>query len=83
MVQIGRDDIINFICTHCGTAYEMSETPAHDSGSATCEVCNMTMMKWVDSAIPLFRTKKNIEAAKHRYFSLGPSGTGRRRTASE
>jgi hypothetical protein len=33
------------------------------------------MMKWINSAIPLFRAK-NIEDARHRYFSRGP-GLGR------
>ena len=43
----------------------MSEAPAHDSGSATCEVRNMIMMKWVNSAIPLCRLKKSVGNAKH------------------
>jgi hypothetical protein len=82
MVQIRRDSTEDFICTHCGAVYEMSETPAHDSGSAACEVCNMIMMKWVDSAIPLFRAKKSIEGTKRCYFFLGPRSTSRG-TASE
>jgi hypothetical protein len=68
MVQIRRDGIEDFTCTHCGAAYEISKTPARDSGSAECEVCNMIMLKWVDSAIPLFRAKKSVENAKRRYF---------------
>jgi hypothetical protein len=78
MVQIVRDGAEDFTCDHCGAIYEMSETPAHDSGYAACEVCNMIMMKWVDSAIPLFRAKKSIEDAKRRYLFLGPSSTSRR-----
>jgi hypothetical protein len=77
MVQIERDGTEDFTCTHCGAIYEMSETPAHDSGSAACEVCDMIMIKWVDSAIPLFRAKKSIEGAKRRYFSFGPSSPSR------
>jgi predicted nucleic acid-binding Zn ribbon protein len=59
MVRIERYDAGDFACTHCGTAYEKSETPARDTGFATCEVCNAIMMKWVDAAIPLFRAKKS------------------------
>ena len=77
-MQIQRDGTENFTCTHCGAVYEVSETPAHDTGSAACEVCDMIMMKWVDSAIPLFRAKKSIEDAKRRYLFLGPSSTSRR-----
>jgi hypothetical protein len=76
-MQIARDGTQDFTCTHCGAVYEMSETPAHDSGSATCEVCNTIMMEWVDSAIPLFRAKKSIEDAQYRFF-LGPGATSRR-----
>jgi hypothetical protein len=61
MVQIERDSSKDFCCPHCGTAYEISECPAHDTGSAACEVCDSVMMKWADSAIPMFRAKKNTE----------------------
>ena len=61
----------DFACAHCGTVYEISESPAHDTGFAACEVCNTIMMKWINSAIPLFRAK-NIEDARHRYFSRDP-----------
>jgi predicted nucleic acid-binding Zn ribbon protein len=67
MVQIRRDGIEDFTCTHCGANYEISKTPARDSGSAQCDDCGTTMMKWVDSAIPLFRAK-SAENAKRRYF---------------
>jgi hypothetical protein len=68
MVQIRRGGIEDFSCTHCGAAYEISETPARDTGSAACEVCDMIMMKWVDSAIPIFRARKSVETARRRYF---------------
>lgn len=68
MVQIRRDGLEEFTCTHCGAAYEVSKTPARDSGSAECEVCNRIMIKWVDSAIPIFRAKKSVGNAKRRYF---------------
>jgi predicted nucleic acid-binding Zn ribbon protein len=68
MVQIRRDGIEDFTCTHCGAVYEISQTPARDSGSAECDDCGTIMMKWVDSAIPLFRAKKSAENAKRRYF---------------
>jgi hypothetical protein len=42
----------------------------------------MIMMKWVDSAIPLFRAKKSIEDTKRCHFFLGPRSTNRG-TASE
>ena len=61
----------DFACAHCGTVYEISESPAHDTGSAACEVCNTIMMKWINSAIPLFRAE-NTKDARHRYFSRGP-----------
>jgi hypothetical protein len=67
MTQIERGGI-DFTCTHCGAVYEISKTPAHDSGSAACEVCNMIMMEWVDSAIPLFRAKESIVDAKRHYL---------------
>jgi hypothetical protein len=65
MVQIGRSDSTDdFTCPHCGTVYEViSESPARDSGSAECEVCNRIMRQWTDSAIPLFRVKKRAEGA--------------------
>jgi hypothetical protein len=75
MMQIRRDGTEDFTCAHCGAVYEVLETPAHDSGSAACEVCDMIMMKWVDSAIALFRAKGGIEDAKRRYFFPGPSVT--------
>jgi hypothetical protein len=65
-----------------GARGDHARTPAHDGGSAACEVCNMIMMKWVDSAIPLFRAKKSIEDTKRCYFFLGPRSTNRG-TASE
>jgi hypothetical protein len=68
MVQIRRDGIEDFTCIHCGAAYEISKTPARDSGSAECEVCNMIMLKWVDAPIPMFRAKKSVENAKRRHF---------------
>ena len=61
MSKIERRGIEDFTCPRCGAAYEISETPAHDSGSAKCEVCNTVMMRWDDSAIPLFRPRTNIE----------------------
>jgi predicted Zn finger-like uncharacterized protein len=63
MVQIRRSDSINdFTCPHCGTVYAViSRSPARDSGSAQCEVCNRIMQQWTDSAIPLFRVKKRAE----------------------
>jgi hypothetical protein len=67
MVQIRRDSTDDFICTHGGQSMRC-RPPAHDSGSAACEVCNMIMMKWVDSAIPLFRAKKNIEDTALLFF---------------
>ena len=81
MVQIKGGGTEDFTCTHCGAVYEMSKSPAHDSGSVACEVCSMIMMKWVDSAIPLFRAKKNIEDARRRYLFLG-QGSATRRVAS-
>jgi len=57
MVQIRHDGIKDFTCRHCGAVYEISQTPARDSGSAECDDCGAIMMKWVDSAIPLFRAK--------------------------
>jgi hypothetical protein len=71
MVQIKRGSSRDFTCPHCGAVYEISESPAHDTGSAACEVCNTIMMKWADSAIPMFRAKKSIEDATRRYFFLG------------
>jgi predicted Zn finger-like uncharacterized protein len=72
MMQISRDGTEDFTCPHCGAVYEVSKTPAHDSGSVACEVCETTMMKWVDSAIPIFRAKISIEDAKYRYFLPQP-----------
>ena len=72
MMQITRDGTKDFACAHCGAAYEILETPARDTGSAACEVCDMIMMTWVDSAIPLFRPKLTVENAKRRYLLLGP-----------
>jgi hypothetical protein len=68
VMQIARGRTEDFTCGHCGAGYEVSETPAHDSGSAECEVCNTIMMQWADSAIPLFRPKEDIEDARRRYF---------------
>ena len=78
MVQIARQGKRDFTCAYCRTVYEVSEIPAHDSGTATCEVCNKVMMKWVDTAIPLFRAKKIVENVKRRISFLGPNSTGRR-----
>jgi predicted RNA-binding Zn-ribbon protein involved in translation (DUF1610 family) len=65
MVQIRPSDSTDdFTCPHCGTVYEViSESPARDSGSAECEVCNRIMKQWTDSAIPLFRVKKRAKGA--------------------
>jgi hypothetical protein len=76
-VQIKRDGNQDFTCAHCGAVYEMSESPAHDTGSAACEVCDAIMMKWADSAIPLFRAKKSIEDARRRYLFPNPVRTAR------
>ena len=77
-MQIKHDRATDFTCPHCGAVYEMLETPAHDTGSATCEVCNLVLMKWVDAPIPLFRAKNGIEDARRRYLFLGPDSTDRR-----
>jgi hypothetical protein len=78
-MQIEHFRAKDFTCAHCGTVYEMSETPAHDTGSAACEVCNMVLMKWADAPIPLFRAKNSIDDARHRYLSLGTDATDRRK----
>jgi hypothetical protein len=80
-MQIEHRRAKDFTCANCGAVYEMSETPAHDTGSAACEVCSMVLMKWVDAPIPLFRAKNGIEDARRRYLFLGPDATVRR-TAS-
>jgi hypothetical protein len=69
-MQIERGRAEDFTCATCGAVYEMSETPAHDTGSAACEVCSMVLMKWVDAPIPLFRAKKSIEESTCRDLSL-------------
>jgi hypothetical protein len=71
MLHIRREGTKDFACAHCGALYEITETPAHDTGSAACEVCDTIMMTWVDSAIPLFRPKQTVENAKRRYLRLG------------
>jgi hypothetical protein len=76
MMRIAREGTKDFACAHCGAVYEISETPARDTGSAACEVCDMIMMTWVDSAIPLFRPKQTVENAKRRYLLLGPISNG-------
>jgi hypothetical protein len=76
-VQIKRDNDKDFTCAHCGAVYEMSESPAHDTGSAACEVCDAIMMKWANSAIPLFRAKQSIEDARRRYLFPNPVRTAR------
>ena len=68
MVQIRRNGIEEFTCSHCGTQYDVSKTPARDNGSAECQVCNRIMIKWVDAAIPIFRSKKSVENLKRRYL---------------
>ncbi len=70
MVQIGRNGIEEFTCSHCGTRYEVSRTPARDSGSEECQVCNRIMIKWVDAAIPIFRSKTSLENLKRHYLFL-------------
>jgi hypothetical protein len=70
-MQIEHRRAKDFTCANCGAVYEMSETPAHDTGSAACEVCSMVLMKWVDAPIPLFRAKNTIEHASRRYLSPG------------
>jgi hypothetical protein len=77
-MQIEHGRTTDFTCPHCRAVYEMSETPAHDTGSARCEVCNMVLMNWVDAPIPLFRAKNSFEDARRRYFFLGLDSTGRR-----
>jgi hypothetical protein len=72
MMRISREGNKDFACAHCGAVYEILETPARDTGSAACEVCDMTMMTWIDSAIPLFRPKQTVENAKRRYLLHGP-----------
>ena len=67
MVQNRRDGTENFAFANCGAVYEVLETPARDTGSAACEVCNTIMMKWIDAPIPLFRAKNGIEDARRRY----------------
>jgi DNA-directed RNA polymerase subunit RPC12/RpoP len=74
MVQIKRDGGRDFTCTRCGA--EISESPARDTGSAACEVCDTIMMKWEDSAILIFRAKKSIEDATRRYLFLGRAAGG-------
>jgi hypothetical protein len=71
-VQIKRDGTKDFTCAHCGAVYEVTECPAHDTGSAACEVCSTILMKWADSAIPLFRAKTSIEDARRRYLFPNP-----------
>ena len=71
-MQIEHGRTTDFTCPHCLAGYEMSETPAHDTGSATCEVCNMVLMNWVDAPIPLFRAKNSFEDARRRYFFPWP-----------
>jgi hypothetical protein len=75
-MQIKRSSNKDFTCPHCGVVYEISESPARDTGSAACEVCNTIMMKWADSAIPTFRAKKSIEEATRRYLFLGRAASG-------
>jgi hypothetical protein len=65
-MQIEHRRIKDFACAHCGAVYEISESAAHDTGSAACEVCDRIMMKWADSAIPMFRAKKSIEESTRR-----------------
>jgi predicted RNA-binding Zn-ribbon protein involved in translation (DUF1610 family) len=68
IARSAADGIKDFTCPHCGAVYEISETPARDSGSAECNDCGTIMMKWVDSAILLFRAKKSAENAKRRFY---------------
>lgn len=68
MMQIRRNGVEEFTCGHCGTQYEVSKTPARDSGSAECEVCNRIMIKCVDAAIPIFRSKRSVENQKRCYL---------------
>jgi hypothetical protein len=77
-MQIAHRRVKDFTCARCGAAYEMSGTPAHDTGSAACEVCSMVLMKWVEAPIPLFRAKNSMEDARRRYLSLGSDATERR-----
>jgi predicted Zn finger-like uncharacterized protein len=58
MVRITRNGDEVFACPHCGTQYRVTvSSPARDSGSATCEVCNRVMATWTDSAIPSYTMK--------------------------
>jgi hypothetical protein len=75
-MQIKRESDKDFTCPHCETVYEISESPAHDTGSAACEVCNTIMMTWADSAIPIFRAKKSIEETTRQYLFLGRAASG-------
>jgi uncharacterized paraquat-inducible protein A len=59
MVQIKRRQADDFRCSHCGTIYELTRlTPARDTGSAKCVVCQEIMMQWKDSPIPSFAIRK-------------------------
>jgi hypothetical protein len=77
MVQIKRDSSSkDFTCPHCGAVYEISESPAHDTGSVACEVCDRIMMNWADSAIPMFRAKKSIKESTRRDLFLDRAAGG-------
>jgi hypothetical protein len=66
MVQIRREGLAkDCTCPHCGTTYEVTwGSPARDTGSVNCEVCDQIMMKWDNSPIPLFRIKRHAEASR-------------------
>jgi hypothetical protein len=76
-MHIERSRTEDFTCAHCGVVYEVSEIPAQDSGTAECQVCNTVMMRWVESAIPLFRPKEDIEDARNRHYFQGKNAIGR------
>jgi hypothetical protein len=60
MVQIRRDDIV--VCRHCGMIYEiLLSTPARDTGSLKCHLCDDELLRWNDAAIPVVAIKETAE----------------------
>jgi hypothetical protein len=65
MVKITRDDVV--VCRNCGATYEMVwSTPAKDTGSVDCQICDRKLIQWKDAPIPVILIKETAEGLAQR-----------------
>ena len=80
MIHIERGGTEDFTCSHCGAAYEMSETPARDSGSA--KRVNHSCHPYARARPPPDRAAAASAAADRQIRLVLPRVLARRRVAA-